>query len=55
MYLFRLISINNSVLGAWISLPSLLDSFQKMMPEQTVVCMLDEEHQLLQSSLFPDY
>ena len=55
MYMVRFITTGDSVLGAWASLPRLLDSFRQSLPEECVVCMLDEDHQLLQTDLFPNY
>lgn len=54
-YLVRFVASGNSVLGAWASLPRILDSFRQSLPEECIVCMLDENHQLLQTDLFPDY
>lgn len=55
MYLVRFVASGSGVMGAWASLPRLLDSFRQSLPEECVVCMLDEDHQLLQKDLFPDY
>ena len=55
-YLVRyVLSDNSSVLGAWSSLSSLLSSFRTILPEKSVISMLDSDFQLLQPEIFPDY
>lgn len=54
-YLVRYVFSGNSVLGAWTSLSTLLSSFRSILPEESVISMLDPEYRLLQSELFPSY
>ena len=54
-YLVRYVFSGNSVLGAWTSLSTLLSSFRGVLPEKSVISMLDPERRLLQDGLFPDY
>ena len=54
-YLVRFVRSGKSILGAWTGLPTLLSSFRSILPEESVIGILDPEHRLLQASLFPDY
>ena len=54
-YLVRYVKTGSSVLGAWTSLPTLLSSFRSLLPEESVISMLDPDYRLLQARGFADY